>query len=121
MADVVPVPPVNCIKYPICVAEGSTVFVDVVKNWSIPSVRPLSTLLFRLTPVVSTLDPTESTLDVMLSNVAALSPKMLVADVAEPMLTMLALVDAFWIFRVAVRAALVNKLAMPPVLVVSKL
>ena len=90
-------------------------------NWLTPSVRPESTLLFRLTPVVRTLDPTERTLDVMLSKVAARSPKMLVAEVAEPMLTIFALVDAFWMFKVAVRAALVNRLAIPPVLVVSKL
>ena len=70
--------------------------------------------------MVRTLDPTESTLDVMLSKVEARSPKMLVAEVADPMLIMLALVEAFWMFRVAVRVELVNKLAMPPVLLVSK-
>ena len=64
------------------------------------------------------MEPTESTLEVMLSKVEALNPKMLVAEVAEPRLMMLALVDAFWMFSVAVRAALVNKLAMPPVLLV---
>ena len=97
------------------------VFALKLINWLTPSVRPESTLLFRLIPVVSTFDPTESTLDVMLSKVAARSPKILVAEVAEPRLMMLALVDAFWMFKVAVRAALVNKLAIPPVFVVSKL
>ena len=80
----------------------------------------LNTLLFKFNPVVRTLEPTESTLDVMLSKVDARSPKMLVAEVADPMLMMLALADPFWMFKVAVRAALVNKLAMPPVLLVSK-
>ena len=60
-----------------------------------PSVRPESTLLFRLTPVVRTFEPTDNTLDVMLSKVAARSPKMLVAEVADPMLMTLALADPF--------------------------
>ena len=77
--------------------------------------------MFKLRPVVSTFDPIDKTLDVMLSKVEARSPKMLVADVADPTLMMLALADPFWMFKVAVRAALVKRLAMPPVFVVSKL
>ena len=91
---------VNTCMYPIVPATfvpvvALYVFALRLMNWLTPSVRPESTLLFRLIPVVRTLEPTESTLDVMLSKVAARSPKMLVAEVAEPMLTIFALVDAF--------------------------
>jgi hypothetical protein len=96
------------------------VFALKVINWLTPSVRPESTLLLKLTPVVRTFEPTERTLDVILSKVAARSPKMFVVVVADPILTIFALADAFWMFRVAVRAALVKRLAMPPVFAVNK-
>ncbi len=91
---------VNTYMYPIEPAVPVPVVVLYVFklrliNWLTPSVRPEITLLFRFIPVVRTLEPTESTLEVMLSKVAARSPKILVAEVADPTLMTLALVDAF--------------------------
>ena len=68
---------------------------EVEINWSTARVTPLNNLLFKLTPVVRALDPMLNTLEVILSRVAALRPKIFVVVLAEPMLTMLAVLDPF--------------------------